>query len=361
LNGSTTPPAADAPKLAIWWHPPVFFAILALIVGALYLAGHRVYLTHRIEHDRGALERAAKARVLLAGSSHGHDFSLKRSGLDGVDFSRGGQDLFEVGYIIRSAMRRARHVETVLIAMSYFSFSFDNAAYVDHGVQTRIGRRIQTYAGFGRLAFLPGDAPQFLKGSLWPLVTNDHYQRMFHGMEGALAKDEAEEDEGDVAQEPQEKAEPRSAERVRRHPARERRGNFQRHAMHRCQSYLSWMRVMAKNHPRLASDAKTYLLDLVRELEAEGVRVVLFTPPFLEYYTGCFDARYQRQMRDGAGWVARQTHARYFDFSLDPAFTKNEDYFSDSDHLNDDGRAEFTQRLLVAIATPDKRDKPDRR
>jgi hypothetical protein len=323
----------------------VFFAILFLLVGALYLAGERVYSKGRIDRDRAVLERAPTARVLLIGSSHAKDVSLKLTDLQSVSVARGGMDLFELGYVLRSVKRAAPKLETVLIALSYFSFLFDNAAYFDHGVQTRIGRRIQTYTSYPRLAFLPGDAPQFLKGVLWPLLTKDHYQRMFQNAREALNTDET--DEADEAEpEPAPHAEGPARPAV----AHERRTNLQRHAQARCRSYARWSRVMQHHHPGLAADAKAYLLELVRELEAQHVRVVLFTPPFLQAYSDCFDVRSQRLMRADAQAVERLTHARYFDYSLDARFTNRPELYTDSDHLNALGETEFTRRFVEDLS-----------
>lgn len=338
---------SEAQKLAVWWRPPAFFAILALIFGLLYVAGSRVYVTRRLEGDRRTLLDAASARVLLIGSSHAKDFSLKAAGLDGVTIARGGMDLFELSYITRAVLRKAERLDTVVIALSYFSFSFDNAAYVEHGVQTRIGRRVQTYSSFPRLAFLPGDASQFLKGMLWPLVTKDHYQRMFRDVGEALTSEDDDEDANEI--EPEHPAPAKAAGGARRPVTPYRRAGLVRHALRRCKEHSQWARVMHRNHPKLADDARAYALDLVRELEAKKIRVILFTGPFLKPYSDCFEAYMQRAMRGSARWLERSTHARYFDYSLDAEFVGRDDYFSDSDHLNPAGRTELTLRLLEEI------------
>src|SRR6185369_14343670 len=101
-------------------------------------------------------ELAVEGRAIVLGSSHGKGVRLDSMGLVGQNFSHNGADLYEMAYIARSVKRRVPRVDTVLVALSYFSFGLDNAAYVEHGTATRIERRIEMYSAFPRLSFVAG-------------------------------------------------------------------------------------------------------------------------------------------------------------------------------------------------------------
>lgn len=338
---STVPGLAELSPRAWWWRPPAFLCGLALVLGGLYAVGSRIYLTHELADDRETLADMAQRHVLLLGSSHGHALIPREAGLDGVDMAHAGQDLFEMAYMARTVQRRAPKLNLVLITLSYFSFVFDNAAYEEHGVKTRVGRRIRLYSGFPRLAFIPGDSSEFMKAKLWPIVTADHYQTAFRRLplarELGSAEEEADGEEPDAA--------------PRKHIAHAHdAASFARHAHARCHEYANLTKVMRKNHPGLEDDTQRSMLELTQELEREGVRVVFFTPPYQRAYTACFDPHLQRLTRESGRELERSTRARYFDFSKDPDFVDHLDWFANSDHLAKDGMVEFSHRFAAALA-----------
>ncbi len=343
-------PLAQAESVGWWWRPPAFLTGFGLIMIGLYVAGNDVYKTRESEADRAALKEMSSRRVLLLGASHGRGLSLKEAGLDGVDVVHDGQDLFEVAYIARSVKARAPKLDTVLITLSYFSFVSDNAAYLAKGVQTRIGLRIALYRGFGRLAFIRGDAPHYAKALLAPVITPDHYRQVFQRIPDELANTALDDDHVDEAEldgEDEEAAQRKARRRVAR---RSIPRYFARHAQGRCRFYARMTRVMQKNHPGLVRETKELMLNLTRELEADAVRVVFFTPPYLRRYNECFDPRQQKLTRDTGRWLERATRARYFDFSNEASFVDHERYFRDSDHLNNSGKAAFSKLFAVKLA-----------
>ena len=258
--------------------------------------------------------------------------------------AHGGQDVFEMAYIARTVKRRAPLLDTVFVALSYFSFALDNSAYVVKGVQTRIGRRIRLYSGFARPAFYRGDAPQFLKAQLWPIVTGDHYKKALRGLPRRFSSGATEVDEDTDSEEADE-----PVAKVKKPWKRKPPSWYVSHAHSRCRQYSHLMRVMHQNHPDVGEDSKALMLGLARELEAASIKVVFFTPPYLKPYSACFESRYQRLTRDTGRYLERVTHARYFDLSQAPDLIERLDLFTDSDHLNVHGKAEFSHRLAELL------------
>jgi len=140
------------------WAPPLFLLGFAALVWMLRTLAAPVYATGEVGQDLqelAALDESGNA--IVVGSSHGNGVAIEDTGLHGQNFSHAGQDLFEMVYIARSVRRRVPRLDTVLVALSYFSFSYDNGAYHRRGKRTRIGRRITMYSAFARPTFLPGD------------------------------------------------------------------------------------------------------------------------------------------------------------------------------------------------------------
>lgn len=316
-----------------WWRPPAFAAGFIAIVAGLYLVGHAVYLDQTIAADREAFAQMRDRHVLLLGTSHGHDLSLADAGFDGVDLSHGGQDLFEMAYMARTVKKTARKLDTVFISLSYFSLYFDNAAYVKDGVRSRVGRRIDLYSIFGRMALIPGDSAEYVKGRLYPVVTSDHYRAGFRNIASLLTG------HGALSAAP---AQPTTEVTQATHRSR---SFIAGHAKRRCKQFAEFSRNMSEHHPRLAEDSLRTTLELTRELTAASVRVVFFTPPYTRAYNACFDPDHARQTREAGQRFAREKGAFYYDFSEHPAYIDRLELFEDSDHLNEQGRAQFSRLL----------------
>jgi len=328
-----SPTSSDA-----WWARLLAFSAgLGFIITLLFVNARDVYLEGTDVRDRQALAESRHRKVLLLGTSHGYDLNLKEAGLSGVDMTHGGQDLFEMAFMARTVKERSRRLDTVIISLSYFSFSFDNSAYTLDGVKTRIGRRITLYTDFRRMAFIPGDGAEFLKGMLYPVVTLDHYQLGFQTLLARLTPGAS------VPGAPSASQPPPSP--VKRKP----RDWYVRHAQRRCKSFGEFASNMAEHHPGLAEDSFNSTLELVRELQAASVRVIFFTPPYTTGYNECFEQTYVKQAIEGGHRLQSLTGAPYFDFSHDPDFVENIRLFEDSDHLNDEGRKRFSRRFKEAL------------
>src|SRR3954466_5656912 len=144
-NDRTGSSTSVRPLTRWWWRPPAFLGGLLAIVAALYVFGSRVYLAEEVQRDLSAQARMDQRRVLLLGASHAHDLRLADARLDGVDLAHRGQDLFEMASIARAVKKRAQRMNAVLVTLSYFSFLFDNAAYLKGGIEERVERRIHLY------------------------------------------------------------------------------------------------------------------------------------------------------------------------------------------------------------------------
>ena len=74
------------------------------------------------------LEKADSVEALAVGNSHACAIDFNILGMNGYRIARGGNDLFEVDYILRAFYPYLPNLKTVLINISYFTFYDDNSA-----------------------------------------------------------------------------------------------------------------------------------------------------------------------------------------------------------------------------------------
>jgi len=302
---------------------------LLAILAVLYRIGAPHYQTVKFKAEKRRLAAVTQAKTVIFGNSHALDILPEEGGFRGTNFGRGGQDLFELAHTARYVMPRAKEARTVLIGISYFSFSLDNGAYRKRGVQSRIGRRLHTYAAFPRLGFIEGDTGPFLKGLLYPLVTSDHWERILTGRSKAgSAGDDEDEDEMP------------KAKLVRRTAAQ-----LESISRRRVRGYLGLMSNMRKNNPELLSDTYETLLALITDLQERGLTVALFTAPYCKAYNEDFPKVWQTRLAENAKKLSKATGVRYHDFSKHPDFLERAELFADADHLNLDGKRIFSRMI----------------
>jgi hypothetical protein len=326
------PPSASRLGLVRLGRAVAFLLGLAAVVAVLYRVGVPHYQTPKLKAEKLRLADAKTAKVLIFGNSHALGIEPEYGGFRGTNFGRGGQDLFELAHTARYVLPRAPQAKTVLISLSYFSFSLDNAAYWKRGAQTHIGRRLHTYSAFPRLDFIAGDTGPYLKGLLYPLVTSDHWAQIFTRAPAMEADDDEEE-----------KLVRRSAAQL---------GPI---ARRRVRSYASMMKNMNGNNPEIANDTYATLRGLIEELQARGVTVALFTAPYWKAYNKQFPKKHRQRLAENARELSKRTGVRHYDFSDDARFSDAPELFANADHLNVDGKRIFSK--IVAELPEVKRAK----
>jgi hypothetical protein len=84
------------------------------------------------------------------------------------------------------------------------------------------------------------------------------------------------------------------------------------------------------------------IIDYCRE---HDITPVLITTPFSKYYRDLVSKDFLKEFNETVTKIADDTGVNYYDYSYDPRFRGNLDYFSDSDHLNEEGAAYFMEIL----------------
>lgn len=91
------------------------------------------------------------------------------------------------------------------------------------------------------------------------------------------------------------------------------------------------------------------LYDIIEYCKEEEIVPVLITTPFSKYYYELIPDSFLQEFQDVVTSIATDTGVNYYDYSHDPRFYENLVFFSDSDHLNEEGAAFFMQVLMQEI------------
>lgn len=298
----------------------------------------------RVEHQErvGNLQtQHDKIEAITLGNSHSDALDYSVLGIEGQSMAFAAADLFEIEKYARYMSSRLPNLKTVFIAISYYSFSRDNAT-----VEPFRTRRIKYYSMIPVWSPIQGDVPNFVLGRLesythiLSMVRSDSWKGVWQG----LAEESA-----SVHAIPYDGVTTTSSWGACSHYTAEQ---LEGHAWDIANRNVSSSIQMTMIHEGLEEDAFYALVRTVEQLQSQRVRVVLFTPTYYQSYTTFFMDRgshiyedMQRRMEK-----LRRTHnIEYFDFSHDPEIAIHPELFYNSDHLGDCGHKVFSAKLLNAM------------
>ncbi len=87
------------------------------------------------------------------------------------------------------------------------------------------------------------------------------------------------------------------------------------------------------------------LYAIINYCKDHEITPVLITTPFSKYYRDLVSDEFLQEFNNTVIKIASDTGVSYYDYSYDERFRGNLDYFSDSDHLNDEGARYFMDIL----------------
>lgn len=91
------------------------------------------------------------------------------------------------------------------------------------------------------------------------------------------------------------------------------------------------------------------LYDILSYCQEREITPVLITPPFSRYYRELISEDFLREFQERVSAIADDMGVSYYDYSHDDRFYDNLSYFSDSDHLNEQGAAYFMEILRAEV------------
>jgi hypothetical protein len=319
---------------------------LSLIFNVLGTVADRVAPLEdwRAKHQQRAdnLEaRREKIEAITLGNSHSDALDYSVLGIEGQSLAFAAADLFEVEKYAALMADELPNLKTVFIAISYYSFSRDNATFEPFRT-----RRIRFYSLVPTWSPIRGDAYNFMLGRLesytrvMSVVRSDDWQGVWSELSDDIPPENPFPFDGVVTT---------SAWGTCSHYTAEQ---LESHAWEIANRNVTSSSQMAAVHQGLGQDAFDALARTIERLQSKGIRVVLFNPTYYEKYTEHFTESGSYMIDDMQGKVEalQQTYqVENYDFSNDPEVRDQPELFYNSDHLGDCGHRVFSAKLLEAM------------
>jgi hypothetical protein len=302
------------------------------------LEGWRVEHQQRVENLDA---RRDQIEAITLGSSHSDAVDYSVLGMDGQSLAFAAADLFEVEKYAAYMSDRLPNLKAVFIAVSYYSFSRDNATFEPF---RRL--RIRYYSMIPAWSPIRGDISNFVLGRLesyahvMSVVRSDGWEGVWLGLVDKEQATKPVQFDGVVTT---------SAWGTCSHYTAEQ---LESHAWDIANRNVTSSSQMAAIHQGLEQDAFEALARTIERLQSKGIRVVLITPTYYERYNIYFmeqGSYMYEDMRLRLGELQQIYQVEYYDFSTDPEIAVHPEFFYNSDHLGDCGRKVFTAKLLEAM------------
>lgn len=281
-------------------------------------------------------------RALVLGSSHANVIRAERLGFakdEILTVIQGGADLYETTFQLRTLVPRLPALETVIMSISYFSFSYDNAAFItEDGVNNRLEKRRYLYAILPAWDCIRGDVKSLFLGKLYPIFTNDHWESVL----GESVLGESNLRRRALA------GESRAAEKPHKLSIRKKIKKLNRQGRNRVRSVCRRIDTMKENNPHVETESFQRLFQQVKQLESDGIRVIFVTPPYWQTYVTSFPAYYKKMVRENMARITR-LGAEYYDFSQSRFFIRRPHWYANADHLQSDGFGVFNSFLKKSL------------
>ena len=288
------------------------------------------------------LAKRDRIEAVTLGNSHSDSINYSVLGIEGQSLAFPAADLFEIEKYAASLENKLPTLKIVFIAISYYSFSRDNATFEPFRT-----RRSRFYSMVPTWSPIQEDLSLFLLGKLdtithiMSVIRSDSWQGVWVG----LANDATE-----VNPFPYDGVRTDSVWGVCSHYTE---GQLETHAEDTARRNVTSSRQMADAHPGLVKDASDALARTIERLQKKGVRVILYTPTYYQRYNMLFAEQGSdiiEDMKQTIYSLQQNYHVEYYDFSSDPEIMIYPELFYNSDHLSDCGTRVFTQKLADVMS-----------
>jgi hypothetical protein len=298
----------------------------------------------RIEHQQRVESLQAKQDVIEAvtlGNSHSDSLDYSILGIEGQSLAFAAADLFEIEKYAMYLDDELPNLKTVFIAVSYYSFSWDNAAFEPYRT-----RRIRYYSMVPVWSPIRGDVSNYLLGKLESYthvmseVRSDNWLGVWVNLERNVPLENTSRYDGVLTT---------SAWGICPHYTAEQ---LETHALRTATRNVSDAVRMADVHPWLEQEAYNALARTIEGLQSKGIRAILFTPTYYEKYNEYYIEDGSSIIEDMRAMIDRlhQTYqVEYYDYSRDGEIVIHPELFYNSDHLGECGMKVFSAKLLRAM------------
>ncbi len=299
----------------------------------------------RVEYQQQWQEldkRREQIEAITLGNSHGNAIDYSVSEIDGQSLTLAIADLFEIEKHAMLITNELPNLKTVFIAISYYSFTRDNATFEPFRT-----RRIKFYSLAPTWSPIAGDIHNFVLGKaeaythIMSVARSDNWQGVWKGVtDGSTPLNFL----------PPDSVVTSSAWGICIHYTADQ---LEKEAWDIANFNVSSSIEMAARHKGLEQDAFNALARIIDHLQAKGIRVILFTPTYYKKYTEYFmqhGSYIIDNMQNKIKKIQRIYRVEYYNFSNEPEIREQPELFYNSSHLSNCGKRIFSQKLFAALS-----------
>jgi hypothetical protein len=313
----------------------IFFVVgTSLILNPLGTLAVRVAPLDEWHMDYREMRANLKAKneqieAITLGNSHAGSIDYSVLGMEGQTISFAAADLFEIEKIVLFLDDKLPNLNTAFITISLYSFSRDNGK-----LESLRSRRVNFYSIFPVWSPIEDDLSNFLMGKVdtythvmdvvrsdswrgvWPRLLDNTPPVDPYAYDGIRTSSIW----GDCTH--------YTAEQLDAHASNIARRN------------VSSSIEMANAYPGLEQNAFDALSRTIEQLQARGIRVILYTPAYYEKYNTYFAEEgvyLVDNMKLAVDKLQQAYGVAYYDFSNDPGLSTHPELFYNSDHMSECG------------------------
>jgi lysophospholipase L1-like esterase len=101
--------------------------------------------------------------------------------------------------------------------------------------------------------------------------------------------------------------------------------------------------------PDVVEKNKLILVKIINFLKEKNISCIMVTSPYYKTYTQETTKKDILEMEKITKDLEKNYNVPYYNFSIDSSISKNNKYYFNADHLNDEGKRIFTEKLLNTI------------
>lgn len=306
-----------------------FMGLFLLIALCVYHIGFTINQPYEATYKQvqRAISGADTITALTLGNSHSASVDFESLGIKGGYYVHAGfMDVFELHHLSKYLIPQLPQLKYVFIAVPYYFFEFDNAAYVD---AYQLSFRKRTYFMTPQFSLIGNDWENLLSAKMSPIIRPDHWKGVF----AELLKNQL----GKIAV-----LRPVEASKVDT-------AFLKKHAMGRVKQNETQVDTMLYSKPDLASRSAHELKEWIHLLKENHITPIFYTPSYHSYYSNRFSKEIKTRNLELMRQIATDENINYFDFSNDSVLTYKTHIYIDSDHYNTLGKKVFSAQLRDSL------------
>jgi hypothetical protein len=299
---------------------------------------------------RNIMQVSDSVEALALGHSANRAIDFQQMGLKGYHLWMGGTDLFELDYQIKALLPLFPNLRLILIPISYLEFDRDNRLLPRFSEEALMMYAVTCMIKPIKVSDM--DISGFILTKLSPFIRADHWKGVMLkflskiGIPGSWGSVDFCIDKFGMIFHLN-----KDGERIDPSVTGVAKPELADHYVTKVRRLVGETHILFEKDPTVRERNYALLISIVKRLRLAGIRLILYTPPYLDAVNRAFyeSARDEIQVRTNyLREIVRLSGVEYYNFSHDHRIGLKYEYFFDHLHLNLRGAKVFSQELKEA-------------